>query len=189
MPVASHLNWRWKLSAENRAGERMALQSCRTLIGEVPKEHLLRHSWGKKAGSLRFVRPPELRNLDRQAERFVALMWHRKKKHIQSAFECRGEGWVAGRCSDVAIIAALPVLEGISEARRFSRRGKILECELGCCCTALLFGLHGGRTRSRTGFSRAAESHFFVHSAKCPMPPSLYENADPYHLVESGWRG
>jgi len=46
---------------------------------------------------------------------------------IQSALNAGAQVVVAGRCSDVAIYAALPVLEGIPKHVAF-HAGKILEC-------------------------------------------------------------
>jgi len=52
-----------------------------------------------------------------QAERFVAMMGI---EPIQSALNAGAQVVIAGRCSDVAIYAALPVLEGIPKHIAFT---------------------------------------------------------------------
>src|SRR5439155_26808270 len=58
------------------------------------------------------------------AERFVAMMGI---EPMQRALNAGAQVVVCGRCSDVAIYAALPVLEGIPKSVAF-HAGKILEC-------------------------------------------------------------
>jgi Acyclic terpene utilisation family protein AtuA len=116
-----------------------------------------------------------------KAQRFVAMMGI---EPIQRALEAGAQVVIAGRCSDVAIYAALPVLNGIPPAIAF-HAGKILECGAASV------------EQRKSPDSMAAEldeDGFTV----CPPNPALrctpqsvaahtlYENADPLHLVEPG---
>jgi hypothetical protein len=117
----------------------------------------------------------------RQAERFVAMMGI---EPIQSALNSGAQVVIAGRCSDVAIYAALPVLEGIPKRVAF-HAGKILEC--GSAAVAQRFYTDCMAAElDQDGFTVEPPNPAFRCTPQSVAAHTLYENADPYHLVESG---
>jgi len=125
---------------------------------------------------------PDLQELSiHKAERFVAMMGI---EPIQSALKAGAQIVIAGRCSDVAIFAALPVLQGIPKSVAF-HAGKILECGSASvvqryypdCMSAEL---------DQNGFTVEPPNPAFRCTPQSVAAHTLYENADPYHLVESG---
>lgn len=115
------------------------------------------------------------------AERFVAMMGI---EPIQAALKAGAQVIIAGRCSDVAIYAALPVLEGIPRWVAF-HAGKILECGAASaeqrpypdCMVAEL---------GQDGFTVEPPNPAFRCTPQSVAAHALYETADPYHLIESG---
>ena len=117
----------------------------------------------------------------RHAERFVAMMGI---EPIQQALSAGAEVIIGGRCSDVAIYAALSVLQGIPKAVAF-HAGKILECGAASAaqrlypdCMAAEMDQHGFTVEPPNPGIRCTPQSVAAHA--------LYENADPYRLVESG---
>src|SRR5882762_973491 len=106
--LAKENDWHFKLAA---------------IDSEVEKE-VLEQALGR--GEIAPLSPaPRLERDDiLQAKRFVAMMGI---EPIQHALQSGAQVVIAGRCSDVAIYAALPVLQGIPKAVAF-HAGKILEC-------------------------------------------------------------
>lgn len=115
------------------------------------------------------------------AERFVAMMGI---EPIHAALKAGAQVIIAGRCSDVAIYAALPVLEGIAKGVAF-HAGKILECGAASaeqrpypdCMMAEL---------EQSGFTVEPPNPAFRCTPQSVAAHALYETADPYHLVEAG---
>ncbi len=134
-------------------------------------------------GEIRPLRPaPELTEQTiESAERFVAMMGI---EPIQAALNAGAQVIIAGRCSDVAIYAALPVLRGIPKCVAF-HAGKILECGAASaeqrlypdCMVAEL---------EQSGFTVEPPNPAFRCTPQSVAAHALYETADPYHLVESG---
>jgi acyclic terpene utilization AtuA family protein len=115
------------------------------------------------------------------AERFVAMMGI---EPIQAALKAGAQVIIAGRCSDVAIYAALPVLEGIPRWVAF-HAGKILECgaasaEQRLYSDCMVAELEQG------GFTVEPPNPAFRCTPQSVAAHALYETADPYYLVESG---
>src|SRR5262249_26718674 len=115
-----------------------------------------------------------------KAERFVAMMGI---EPVQRALLEGAQVVIAGRCSDVAIYAALAILKGIPPAIAF-HAGKILECGAASV------------EQRKSPDSMAAELDEDGFTVWPPNPElrctpqsvaahTLYENADPLHLVES----
>jgi hypothetical protein len=116
-----------------------------------------------------------------KAERFVAMMGI---EPIQRALEAGAQVVVAGRSSDVAVYAAFPVLKGIPRAVAF-HAGKILECgaasvEQRKSPDSMAAELDGD------GFTVAAPNPALRCTPQSVAAHTLYENADPLLLVESG---
>src|SRR5581483_9736577 len=115
------------------------------------------------------------------AARFVAMMGI---EPIQRALAAGAQVVIGGRCSDVAIYAALPVARGIPRGVAF-HAGKILECGAASavqrpypdCMTAEL---------DEHGFSVAPPNPDLHCTPQSVSAHTLYETGDPFHLVESG---
>jgi hypothetical protein len=174
-----HLTWTLEivreLAAEN--GWRFDLAS---IDSEVEKSFLLDAFRRRKISPL--CPAPELtEETIKSAQRFVAMMGI---EPIQAALKKGAQVIVAGRCSDVAIYAALPVLEGIPRGVAF-HAGKILECGAASaeqrqypdCMVAEL---------EQGGFTVEPPNPTFRCTPQSVAAHALYETADPYQLVESG---
>ena len=116
-----------------------------------------------------------------QAQRFVAMMGI---EPIQAALTEGAKLVIAGRCSDVAIYAALPVLKGIPKHVAF-HAGKILECGAASVarrlypdCMAAELDEHGFTVEPPNSELQCTPQSVAAHT--------LYENADPYMLTEPG---
>jgi hypothetical protein len=125
--------------------------------------------------------PPLNESVIQNAERIVAMMGI---EPIQCALKKGAQVIIAGRCSDVAIYAALPILNGIPWAVAF-HAGKILECGAASAaqrlypdCMAIEMDGDGFNVEPPNPELRCTPQSVIAHT--------LYENADPYHLVESG---
>jgi Acyclic terpene utilisation family protein AtuA len=132
---------------------------------------------------LKALTPAPLLNEDviRQGQRFVAMMGI---EPIQAALSSGANLVVAGRCSDVAIYAALPVLAGIPKHVAF-HAGKILEC--GAASVAQrLFSDCMAADLDEDGFTVEPPNPKLRCTPQSVAAHTLYENADPYALVESG---
>ncbi len=174
-----HLTWTLEIVRE-LARENAWPFKLAAIDSEIPKEHLVE---AFLAGQLTPLCPaPELQETSiRQAERFVAMMGI---EPIQSALHAGAQVVIAGRCSDVAIYAALPVLEGIPKHVAF-HAGKILEC--GSAAVAQRFYPDCMAAElDQDGFTVEPPNPTFRCTPQSVAAHTLYENADPYHLVESG---
>jgi hypothetical protein len=174
-----HLNWTLEIVRE-LARENAWHFKLAAIDSEIPKELLLGAFLAGRIAPL--CSAPELSELSiRQAERFVAMMGI---EPIQSALNSGAQVVVAGRCSDVAIYAALPVVEGIPKSIAF-HAGKILEC--GSAAVAQRFYPDCMAAElDQDGFTVEPPNPAFRCTPQSVAAHTLYENADPYHLVESG---
>jgi hypothetical protein len=101
---------------------------------------------------------------------------------FQRALEAGAEVIIAGRASDTAIFAALPLLRGIPPGIAW-HAGKILECGAAAVVQ---------RKTPDCMFAWLRRDHFVVQAPdsglRCTPQSiashSLYENGDPFHLVE-----
>jgi Acyclic terpene utilisation family protein AtuA len=116
-----------------------------------------------------------------QAQRFVAMMGI---EPLQAALAGGAQVVIAGRCSDVAIYAAYPVMMGIPKHVAF-HAGKILECGAASVaqrlypdCMAAELDSEGCTVEPPNPELRCTPQSVAAHT--------LYENADPYMLVEPG---
>jgi len=174
-----HLNWTLEIVRE-LARENAWHFKLAAIDSEVPKEVLL---GALRAGRIAPLCPaPELQETSiRQAERFVAMLGI---EPIQSALNAGAQVVVAGRCSDVAIYAALPVLEGIPKHVAF-HAGKILECGSAAVAQRFYSDCMAAEL-DQDGFTVEPPNPTFRCTPQSVAAHTLYENADPYHLVESG---
>lgn len=101
---------------------------------------------------------------------------------FQRALEAGADVVIAGRASDTAIFAALPMMRGIPAGIAW-HAGKILECGAAAVVQ---------RKTPDCMFAWLRQDHFVVQapdaSLRCTPQSiashSLYENGDPFHLVE-----
>src|ERR1700674_4458500 len=174
-----HLHWTLEIVRE-LARENSWHFKLAAIDSEIPKEQLLSAFLKGKIAPLSPA--PELQETSiRQAERFVAMMGI---EPIQSALKSGAQVVVTGRCSDVAIYAALPVLEGIPKHVAF-HAGKILECGSAAVAQRFYSDCMAAEL-DQDGFTVEPPNPDFRCTPQSVAAHTLYENADPYHLVESG---
>ena len=114
-----------------------------------------------------------------RSEHIVGMMG---AEPFQRALEAQADVIVAGRASDTAIFAALPVLRGFPEGIAW-HAAKILECGAAAVVN---------RKTPDCMFAWVRKNHFAVEAPdpalRCTPQSiashSLYENADPFRLVE-----
>jgi hypothetical protein len=174
-----HLDWTLEIVRE-LARENAWHFKLAAIDSEIPKEVLVQALHEGRIAPL--CPAPEFQETSiRQAERFVAMMGI---EPIQSALKLGAQVIVTGRCSDVAIYAALPVLEGIPKNVAF-HAGKILEC--GSAAVAQRFYPDCMAAElDQDGFTVDPPNPAFRCTPQSVAAHTLYENADPYHLIESG---
>jgi hypothetical protein len=109
-----------------------------------------------------------------RSERIVGMMG---VEPLQAALEARADFVLAGRCSDPALFAALPILRGLPPGLAW-HAGKVTECGTMAC-----EGGHGGV------ITATVREHEVIlrpvgHGLRCTPQSiaahSLYENAHPY---------
>ena len=115
------------------------------------------------------------------AERFVAMMGI---EPLQAALSAGAQVVIAGRCSDVAIYAALPVLRGIPKHVAF-HAGKILECGAASVARRLYPDCMAAEL-DQNDFTVEPPNPDLRCTPQSVAAHTLYENADPYRLVEPG---
>ena len=174
-----HLNWTLEIVRE-LARENAWHFKLAAIHSEIPKELLAAEF---REGRVSPLHPaPELQEVSiRQAERFVAMIGI---EPIQSALQAGADVVVTGRCSDVAIYAALPVLAGIPKHVAF-HAGKILECGSAAVSQRFYPDCMAAEL-DEEGFTIEPPNPDFCCTPQSVSAHTLYENADPYHLIESG---
>ena len=174
-----HLNWTLdivrELARENAWHFKLA-----AIDSEVPKDRLAEEF---QRGRITPLCPaPKLDDHSiRQAERFVAMMGI---EPIQAALKSGAQVVVAGRCSDVAIYAALPVMQGIPKHVAF-HAGKILECGSAAVAQRYYPDCMAAEL-DQDGFTIDPPNPDFRCTPQSVSAHTLYENSDPYRLIESG---
>jgi hypothetical protein len=174
-----HLEWTLdivrELARENAWHFKLA-----AIDSEIPKESFLE---AFRAGRITPLCPaPDLQESSiRQAERFVAMMGI---EPLQAALHAGAQVVIAGRSSDVAIYAALPVLEGIPKHIAF-HAGKILECGSAAVAQRLYPDCMAAEL-DEDGFTIEPPNPAFRCTPQSVAAHNLYENADPFRLIESG---
>jgi hypothetical protein len=115
------------------------------------------------------------------AERLVAMMG---VEPIQRALRAGAQVIVCGRCSDVAIYAALPLLEGVPASVAF-HAGKILECGAAAVAQRMYPDSMMAELQ-QDGFRVEPPNPELRCTPQSVSAHTLYENADPYLLIEPG---
>ena len=174
-----HLNWMLdivrELARENGWHFKLAAIDC-----EIDKEILLA---AYRAGQISPLHPaPPLDEAVIQgSERIVAMMGI---EPYQRALKAGAQVVVAGRSSDVAIYAALPVMRGIPRGVAF-HAGKTMEC--GSACVAQCFFADCmAAVLDEEGFTIEPPNPTMRCTPESVLSHLLYENADPFHVVEPG---
>ncbi len=174
-----HLDWMLdivrELAQENRWHFKLA-----AIDSELDKERLVQ---ALRAGEISPLDPAPHFDEDviRGAEHFVAMMG---VEPLQRALTAGAQVVIAGRSSDVAIYAALPLLRGVPHGVAL-HAGKILECAAACVAQrlypdCLVAEMDGG------GFTVEPPNPAMRCTPQSVAAHTLYENGDPYRLVESG---
>jgi hypothetical protein len=174
-----HVNWTVQIVRELARENDWHFQLA-AIESEIDKERLAE---ALEAGAVTPLHPATELSVQsiRKAERFVAMMGI---EPIQAALRAGAQVVIAGRCSDVAIYAALPVLEGIPKAVAF-HAGKILECGAASVAQRLYPDCMMAEL-DEAGFTVEPPNEKLRCTPQSVAAHTLYENADPYHLVESG---
>jgi hypothetical protein len=174
-----HLNWTLdivrELARENGWHFKLA-----GIDSEIEKDRLAK---ALRDGEITPLSPaPALDDASIQrAERFVAMMGI---EPFQEALKAGAQIVIAGRASDVAIYAALPVLRGLPRGVAF-HAGKILECGAASVAQRLYPDCLVADL-DEEGFTVEPPNPAMRCTPQSVAAHTLYENGDPYHLVESG---
>jgi hypothetical protein len=172
-----HLDWFCDIVHEIAAEEGLAFRLAK-IHAEQKKDYLKQRLC---EGRIKPLSPaPEFDEgvIDRAA-RIVGMMG---AEPYMRAIEAGADVIVAGRSSDTAIFASIPVMRGFPEGVAW-HMGKILECGAAACVS---------RRTPDCMFAWVREDHFVVEAPderlRCTPQSiashSLYENADPFKLVE-----
>jgi hypothetical protein len=174
-----HLEWMLdivhELARDNQWHFKLA-----AIDSELDKEDLVK---AFLAGEITPLDPaPQLdEDVIRGAERFVGMMG---VEPFQRALRAGAQVVIGGRASDVAIYAALPLLRGIPPNVAY-HAGKILECGAASVaqrmypdCLVVEMDTDGFTVQPPNPEMRCTAQSVAAHT--------LYENGDPYLLVESG---
>ena len=173
-----HLEWFYRILKEIAAAEDLSFKLA-LIRSEQDKGYL------KKRLSQGRIKPldpaPEFNEavIDR-SEHIVGMMG---AEPYMRALNAGAEVVVAGRSSDTAIYAAIPLMRGYPEGLTW-HMAKIMECGAACVVN---------RKSGDSMFAWLRKDHFEVEapdpdlrcSPQSIASHSLYENADPFRLVES----
>lgn len=163
--LARENNWHFKLAA---------------IDSELDKEQIVKAFHAGEITPLDPA-PPLDEAVIRGAERFVGMMG---VEPIQRALNAGAQVVIAGRASDVAIYAALPLLRGIPRGVAY-HAGKILEC--GAASVAhRMYSDCMVVEMDEQGFTAEPPNPEMRCTPQSVAAHTLYENGDPYRLVESG---
>ncbi len=162
-----------EIARENRLHFRMAV-----IHSELDKETVLRHL---RAGRSRPLAPsaPLTEAMVEESLHIVAMMG---VEPIQKAFQDGADVVIAGRSSDTSVFAALPLLKGFAPGVVW-HMAKILECGAAAVTQRLapdsmMAVLH------EESFDVFPLREDYRCSAQSIASHTLYENADPFALVE-----
>lgn len=172
-----HLEWFVDILKEIAAAEKLGFKLA-VIHAEQNKDYLKQRL---REGRIRPLDPaPEFNEqvIDR-SERIVGMMG---AEPYTRALAAGAEVVIAGRSSDTAIFSAIPIEHGFPEGLAW-HAGKILECGAASVVQ---------RTTPDCMFAWLRKDHFVVESPnpayRCSPQSiashSLYENADPFMLVE-----
>jgi hypothetical protein len=172
------------VGSAGHAGGRPHLEWTLDIIRELAREiekDVLADAFNRGEITPLFPAPPLDDRAIRHAERFVAMMGI---EPIQQALTAGAQVIIGGRCSDVAIYASLPVLKEIPKSVAF-HAGKILECGAASAAQRLYPDCMAAEM-DQDGFTVEPPNAAIRCTPQSVAAHALYENADPYRLVESG---
>jgi len=185
------------VGSAGHAGGRPHLEWTLDIIRELAREHdwhfklaaidseiekdVLADAFNRGEITPLFPAPPLDDRAIRHAERFVAMMGI---EPIQQALTAGAQVIIGGRCSDVAIYASLPVLKEIPKSVAF-HAGKTLECGAASAAQRLYPDCMAAEM-DQDGFTVEPPNAAIRCTPQSVAAHALYENADPYRLVESG---
>lgn len=149
-----------------------------TIQSEVESSAIIRAYRNDRLRPLRGA-PPISEATIRQSTRIVAMMG---VEPIQRALSSGAQVVLAGRSSDVSIYAALPLLKGIPPEAAY-HAAKILECG-SASVTHRIYPDSMVSTIDEDGFIVEPPNPAMKCTPQSVASHTLYENADPYHLVE-----
>jgi hypothetical protein len=195
------------IRAARRAGIPVLVGSCGTagtdsqvdwvvqIAGEIAAEHQLKFRTAAiyseqntgylatllEEGRIRPLDPAPHLDADvlKRSTRVVGMMG---VEPLQQALRSGADLVLAGRCSDSALFAALPVMKGYSQGLAW-HLGKVMECGTLVCETAgkgVILGAIDGDSATLRPFGKGLKC-----TPQSVAAHSLYENADPYLHVES----
>ena len=103
---------------------------------------------------------------------------------LQRAIARGAELVIAGRCSDSALFAAIPIMEGFPEGLAW-HAGKVMECGTQACVKVGRGTI--GATMSKDSFTLQVYGNGLAITPQSVAAHSFYENGDPYiHYEASG---
>lgn len=165
--------------AQEIAGERAMQLNVATIFSEQDKDYLSRLYSEDRIRAL-YAAPDIDSATFHRSTRIVGMMG---VEPLQAALKENVDLIIAGRCSDPALYAAMPIMQGFPEGLAW-HAGKVAECGTQAC-TQPGRGVLCGTVRHHEFIIRAC--------ADSPCTPqsiaahSLYENGDPYmHKEASG---
>lgn len=172
-----HLDWMVGIAREIAAEEGLSFRLA-VIRAEQDKERLVEYLEAGRVQPLDNA-PPIDAGVIRRSSHIVGMMG---TEPFQAALQAGADVILAGRASDTAIFAAYPTLHGFSEGLAW-HAGKILECGAAAVVN---------RTAPDCMFAWLRRDHFEVEAPnpalRCTPQSiaahSLYENADPFNLVE-----
>jgi hypothetical protein len=174
------VNWVHEICEQIAAEEHLRLRIAR-IYSELSPEVLQR-----KVAEGRTIALPPAGKLTRETidgcEHIVGLMGH---EPIAQALKAGANVVLAGRCTDAALIAALPLLRGMPPGPTW-HAGKTAECG-GLCTTrndwgGVLVSIDQG------GFEVEPLDDLAACTPRSVAAHMLYENADPFRIREpAGW--
>ena len=169
-----------KIAAEKKLGRfKMAV-----IYSDVTREFLIEKL--RRGKIKRFGMDRDLTEEEISKSNTITLMMGAEP--IIEAFKQEPDVIVTGRCTDSATFAALPLKAGFDPALAW-HFGKTIECGTACCRRARGKAAAGGSTLLAT----IKDDHFLVEAVGDAVATegsvithSLYERADPIHLLEPG---
>lgn len=163
-----HVDWFLDIAAQVAREERLRLKVA-AIRSEQAKDALAEHLAQGRIHALDPAPPLDAGTIRRSA-RIVAMMG---AEPLQAALEEGADLIVAGRCSDPALFAAMPILMGLPHGLSW-HAGKVVECGQSVCekpgPDELIIRPIGPGLRCTT---QSVAAH------------SLYENANPFRFTEA----
>lgn len=172
-----NLNWTFDIIKEISKEENFSFKIA-LIHSEPDKDYLINKLKKKKIEPLDQIKPLEFQDIE-NCKRLVAMMGI---EPLIKALKAEADVILAGRCSDSAIFAALPVMKGFPAGLSW-HLGKIIECagaiitpKLGQDCVFGIVEKNSFSVFPTDPTKRCLKSRVAAHT--------LYENANPYYIHE-----